>query len=138
MGRARIALGRVGRELVGDAARDLEVGPVARDADGADLAARDAAAPADQRQDPVGLGAILGAEVDLERHHLAVGGAAPARRRRLAVRRGGPRVGMRGGRRAQLDAGQFLARRPPRQRALDEQRHHGDGVVIGDELLGHR
>src|SRR5581483_8685317 len=116
---ARIALGGVGGEVGGGLGGDLEEGAVARDADGADLAPRDGAAAANQRQDPVGLGAILGAEVDLEQHHLA-------RRRRRARRR----------HRLDVDRRERLAGRPLGERAIDQRGDDGGRVVLGEELRG--
>jgi len=55
-------------EVVGGLCRDLELTGLRADADGADLATRDAAPPANQRQQPTGLRLLARPQVDLEEH----------------------------------------------------------------------
>jgi hypothetical protein len=66
VGRAWVALPGGEGELVRGLARDLELTGLRAHANGADLAPRDAAAPADEGQQPAGLGLLAAAEVDLE------------------------------------------------------------------------
>lgn len=60
---ARIALRRSQREILGCLARDLELAVLRTDADGANLSPGDAAAPADERQQPAWLGPAFRPEI---------------------------------------------------------------------------
>jgi hypothetical protein len=71
VGRPRIGLACGQREVVRGVAQDLEVAGHGPDADRADLVARDAAAPADQREQPARLCFLVAADVDPEQHGAA-------------------------------------------------------------------